>query len=88
MKALFEGGTLYALIVGFMGVEALALTLYHRRTGRGVEPQAFLLNLVSGMNLMLALLDRAEGWWWGLIALHLLVALLCHAADLKRLWRR
>ncbi len=88
MKVLFEGGTLYTLIVGGMGIEALVLTLYHQRTGRGVAPGAFLLNLASGMNLMLALLDRVEGRWWGLIALHLLVALVCHVLDLKRLWRR
>ena len=74
-------------IVLLTGLEAAALHLYHRRTGRGIRLAALLPNLLAGDCLLLALaaaLARA-GWIW--IALALLASLLCHLADLSQRWR-
>ena len=74
-------------IVLLTGLEAVALQVYHRRTGRGPRLVALLPNLLAGDCLLLALaaaLARA-GWVW--IALALLASLLCHLADLSQRWR-
>ena len=76
------------LVIGITVLEALALALYFRATGRGVSPGQYLVNLVSGLCLMFALraaLVGAGAWW---IALCLLVAGLTHALDLRRRWQR
>ncbi len=43
------------------GLEALLLIAYHRRTGRGLPPATLLINLLSGVSLMLALRRRRPG---------------------------
>lgn len=68
-------------------LEGAALALYHRRTGRGMAPRDFLLNLGAGLALMLALRAGLEGAGWGWVAAGLMASGLAHAADLKRRWR-
>ena len=67
-------------------LEAAALALYHRRTGRGMAPRDVLLNLGAGLALMLALRAGLEGAGWGWVAAGLVASGLAHAADLKRRW--
>jgi len=76
------------LVIVFTLVEALALVLYHRATGKGVSPREFLANMVSGLCLMLALRCGAgeAGVPW--VALWLLAAGLAHGTDLWMRWRR
>ena len=76
------------LVIAFTVIEGAALLLYHRATGRGVVPREFLLNMLSGLCLMLALraLLRDAGAAW--VAACLLGAGLAHGADLWRRWRR
>ena len=76
------------LVIAITLVEGAALALYHRAAGKGVAPRDFLVNLVSGLCLMLALRalahDAAAAW----VALCLLAAGLAHGTDLLMRWRR
>jgi hypothetical protein len=76
------------LVIAFTLVECAALALYHRVTGRGVAPREFVVNMASGLCLMLALrcLARDAGATW--VALFLLVAGLAHGTDIWLRWRR
>ena len=80
--------SLVDLVIAFTLIEGAALLLYHRAAGRGVAPRDFLLNMASGLCLMLALraFARDAGVTW--IALCLLSAGLAHGADLWMRWRR
>jgi len=73
------------LVIAFTLVECAALVLYHRATGRGVAPHDFLVNMASGLCLMLALrcLARDAGAAW--VALFLFAAGLAHGTDI---WMR
>ena len=76
------------LVIGFTLLEAVALLLFHRVTGRGVAPRDFALNMASGLSLMLALrcLAHDSGAAW--VALCLVAAGIAHGADLWLRWRR
>jgi hypothetical protein len=67
--------------------ESLVLTLYHRRTGRGVAPRAFLLNMVSGLCLMFALRCLANDSRDIALVLWLLTAGLAHGGDIWMRWQ-
>ncbi len=69
-------------------MEAALVVAWHRRTGKGVAPADFLLNLASGLFLMIALRCAlaSAGWVW--IALSITAALIAHLADLRRRWKR
>lgn len=84
----FSGTHLVDAIIALTLLEGFALVAYHRITGRGVAPQEFVLNLLSGLCLMLALrcaLGNA-GWQW--VTLGLSGAGLAHAADIRQRWGR
>ena len=76
------------LVIAFTLVEAVVLVLYHRATGKGVAPRDFLVNMASGLCLMLALrcLVRDAGTAW--VALCLLTAGMFHGTDLWLRWQR
>jgi hypothetical protein len=76
------------LVLAISLAEALALLTYHRITGRGLAPQQYLLNLVSGLCLMLALRSVVVGAPWPWLAICLLASGLAHSADLWRRWQR
>jgi hypothetical protein len=69
-------------------MEWLALALYHRATGRGLPPEAYALNLLSGLCLMLALRCALQGqdWFWG--AGCLAASGLAHLTYLRQRWQR
>lgn len=67
--------------------EGLALALWHRRTGRGIAPADYALNLLSGLCLMLALRLALGSAAWAWILAALSAAGLAHAADLWCRWR-
>jgi hypothetical protein len=87
MAALFLSGRIVDLILAFTVLELFFLFAYRRATGRGVAPGDILLNLLSGIGLMLALRCALTGAWWGWIGLWLFAALLAHLGDLWRRWR-
>jgi hypothetical protein len=82
------GTSLIDIVIAITLLEGLALAAYHRHTGGGLAPGAFMPNLASGLALMLALRagQTAAGWEW--VALGLLASGLAHVVDLRRRWRR
>jgi hypothetical protein len=86
MSGLFASGQIVNLILGLTLAEALAVAVYNRRTGRGPVLERFLLNLLAGACLLLALRFALTEAWWGWIALCLAGSLLAHLAELRRSW--
>lgn len=76
------------IVIAVTLLEGLLLVALHRRTGRGVAPRDFALNLASGLALMLALRAGLSSAGWGWVAGGLLASGLLHAADLRARWRR
>ena len=85
MDELLLSRRLIEIVIAVTLLEGVALTVYHRISGKGVAPREFAANLVSGLCLMLALRGVLAGSGWGWTALLLLGAGLAHASDL---WRR
>jgi hypothetical protein len=75
------------LVIAMTLLEAGALALYHRRTGRGLAPGEFLPTLAAGLALMLAVRAGVSGAGWAWVAAGLSVAGLAHLADVRRRWR-
>ena len=73
-EGLFTGGRFVDLVIGFTLLEALALWAWHRRTGRGVAPREWGLNLLSGLCLMLAVRGALAGAPWFGVVLGLMAA--------------
>lgn len=88
MSNLWDSAFLVDLAIGITLAEWLALALYHRFTGRGLPPEAYALNLLSGLCLMLALRCAlyGEAWWWG--AGFLAASGAAHVTYLRRRWQR
>jgi len=87
MQELFAGGRIVGMILALMVLEAIALGLYHRRTGRGIAPLDLLLNLAAGALLLLALRAAIVDPDPLAPAPYLAGALFAHVADLARRWR-
>lgn len=69
-------------------LEAVVLVALRRSTGAGVAVRDFIVNLGSGLCLMLALRGALAGTGGVVIAAWLLAAGLLHAADLALRWSR
>jgi hypothetical protein len=69
-------------------LECAALLVFHRLTGAGVNPAAFLLNMIAGLCLMLALRSVVRDQHAAWTVLWLLAAGMAHATDIWRRWRR
>lgn len=74
--------TLVDAVIALTLFEGLALAAFHRSTGRGPAPRDVMLNLVSGLCLMLALAGvlREAGIGW--LMLCLAGAGAAHGSDL------
>ena len=79
------GGGLIDTIIGITLLETAALLLYHYQTKRGLAPRDYLLNVVSGLCLMLALRCALSGAAWYFMSLWLMAAGLVHVTDIA--WR-
>ena len=88
MDALIESGRVVDLILLVMGVEAFALGLLYRRTGRGIAPSRLWPNLCAGAFLVLALRAALTGAGNGAVAAWLALGLLGHLVDLALRWPR
>ena len=84
MNDLFASGRVVDLVLAVMVVEALALALYRRSTGRGLALIDVVAMLVPGACLLLALRTALAGADGVAIALWLTVALAAHLVDLYR----
>lgn len=76
------GGGLIDTIIAVTLLEAAALVAFYRQTKRGPRPRDYLLNMTSGLCLMLALRGALVGSAWHLIAVALSAAGLAHVVDL------
>ncbi len=86
MTYLFASGHIIDAILVVTVLESFLLAAYHTRTGRGPAPKPFLVNLLSGLCLMVALRCALIGAWWGWIGLCLIGSLAAHLADLAHRW--
>lgn len=87
MAELFASGRLIDLILGLVVVEAIALTVFHRLTGKGVAPRDLVGLLLAGAFLLVAVRFALTGAEWVWIGLWLGLALIAHLADLALRWR-
>ncbi len=69
-------------------LELIVLVMLYRRTGRGLDPREILLNVLSGLSLMVALRIALTDLPLILILAALLCAGIFHSLDLLRRWRR
>ncbi len=88
MQSLWERGWLVDAVIALTVAETLALLAYHRLTGKGLPPRAYLLNIMSGLCLMLAVRSVLMNAAWPLTMLCLSAAGVAHASDLWARWRR
>ncbi|WP_296804842.1 hypothetical protein [Thiocapsa sp.] len=87
MAELFASGRLIDLILGLVLVEAIALTVLYRLTGKGVAPRDLVGLLLAGAFLLIAVRFALTGADWVWIGLWLALALVAHLADLALRWR-
>jgi len=87
MSDFVTSGRILDLVILLTVLEFLALMVYRRRTGRGVDPGAIAAPLASGIFLVLAFRLHTLGFGWIWIALCLIGAFLTHAIDLRRRWQ-
>ena len=89
LAAPFASATLLIdVVIAVTVLEALVLTVVHRRSGRGLAPAEFLPTLASGLCLMFALRAGLTSAGWGWVAAGLMLSGLAHAVDLRRRWQR
>jgi hypothetical protein len=87
MGPLFVSGRIVDFILIFTAAELLLFFAYRRRIGHGVVALDLLINLLSGIFLLLALRCALVNAWWGWIGMCLFGSLMAHASDLWRRWR-
>jgi hypothetical protein len=85
MRGLFANGRIVDLILLLVFVEAVALLIYHRVTGRGLGTIDVVMVLLPGACLLLALRAALTHAAWTSVATWLVAALATHLADV---WRR
>jgi hypothetical protein len=87
MSELLRNGGIFGFVLGLMLLEACVLIVYYRRTGAGIAPLDLVINFLSGIGLLLAILAvllKAPPLY---IALFLALSLWSHLTDLRRRWR-
>lgn len=88
MSSLLGQAHLMDLVLAITIFEGLLLAAYHHRTGRGLAPADYALNMVAGMCLMLALravlAGAADPW----VLLFLMASGVAHGSDLALRWRK
>ena len=83
METLITSAIVVDIAIVFTLFELTALWLFYRWTGRGLAPDEYLLNGLSGLCLMLSL-RAALASLWVLMALGLMAAGVVHLIDLYR----
>ena len=83
LEDIYQTPLVVDIAIGFILIETAALWAFHQITGRGLAIQDFLLTVLSGLSLMLALRCTLTPGLWPGMALFLITAGLAHGADLK-----
>ena len=81
MQPLFDNGAVVLIILVFVVIEATALAVFHRKTGRGIPMIPMLANLAAGGCLMLAIRAALLDHPWTWIGFLMAVALAAHLID-------
>ena len=87
MESLVRSGHAFDVVIAFTALEFVILTVLWRRAGRGVAPGSIIANLGAAAGLLLAARAQAMDAEWFWVAAALILALVCHLADLARQWR-
>ena len=83
LEVIYQTPLVVDIAIGFILIETAALWAFHQITGRGLAIQDFLLTVLSGLSLMLALRCALTPGLWPGMALFLITAGLAHGADLR-----
>ncbi len=88
LSDIISSGRIVDIMVLFVVIEVIALTIYWRRTGKGIALIPLLANIGAGGSLMLALGATLKGFVPEIIALCLISSLIFHVTDLVIRWKR
>lgn len=83
LEDIYQTPLVVDIAIGFILIETAALWAFHQITGRGLAIRDFLLTVLSGLSLMLALRCALTPGLWPGMALFLITAGLAHGADLR-----
>ena len=75
------------IAIAFTLLEGVALLAVHHWTGRGLPPRDYLLNLLAGLCLMLALRCALEAAW-SVVPVFMMAAGTAHGCDIALRLRR
>lgn len=78
---LFAVTTITDIAIAWTLIEGALLLVFHYRTGRGLAPQDYLLNLIAGLCLMLALRAALASLWMG-VPVFLMLSGVAHGGDI------
>ena len=87
MIAFLSGVHVVDLILIVVAAETAAITLYWRKTGRGIAPAQLLPNLLAGALLLLALRLALSNYAWPWYSACLALAGVANVVDLRQRWR-
>ena len=86
VETFFAGTGLIDVVLAATLLEWMALEMWWRITGKGLDPIELRLVLLAGLALMLAVRTVLMSLPWFVTALLLSAAGLVHLADLRRRW--
>jgi len=84
LAQLYQGPLVADLAIGFILLETVFLWALHHFVGWGLAPKHYVLTVLSGLFLMLALRCALTPDGWPGMGLFLIAAGLAHGADLRR----
>ena len=82
MSVWVSSSGLVDVVIAITFVEVGGLLLYRYKTKRGLRPRDYLLNVLSGLCLMLALRSALTGAAWFYICIWLATAGAAHVTDI------
>lgn len=87
LESMVSNGSVVPFILALVVAEGVALTLFHRFTGRGPAPAALAANLAAGGCLLLALRSALRGDSASAIGGWLAAGFVAHLCDVTLRWR-
>ena len=88
LQSLYVGPMVADIAIGFIVLETLLLWLLYTVRGWGLAPAEYVLTVLSGLVLMLALRCALTPDGWPGMGAFLIAAGLAHGADLRRRFRQ
>jgi len=88
LSEIYRSPHLLDAIMALTLLEGMIMTAYHHLTRRGVAPVDLLPNMAAGICLLFTARAAMAGMGAAWIALGLAGALVAHAVDMRRRWRK